>query len=374
MRFLVAVVICSGLLVPVGAATSHDSGALLLTAARLSGLPVRRAVPTAIVRPHRYDALIRRAYEREYPRSLQRVDARLYELLGLMTQRPTRTPPVSRFAWYDATASRLLLRLPLPARTARRHILHELTRALIDQSFDLRRLTGLRARDRDRSLAANGIVEGTAALASKLGAATVRGSPLERFSRLEHDAGLGPGRALAGALRYLGGRKALATALRTFPQTTEQLLHVDKFLERERALPTRLATQVGDWSLSRAETFGELDVRSLLRAYAMPDAAATAAGWGGGRIGLYVTPRGEAVAALVLRWDTVEEAGEWRAALTNYAKAAFPDARPLNCPPLDRCWSSPTAQLAAGQLGDVAVFASGSGAAQVAAELLRGKN
>jgi hypothetical protein len=69
---------------------------------------------------------------------------------------------------------------------------------------------------------------------------------------------------LAAELRYLGGRAALTGALRTIPQTTEQLLHVDKFLERERALPVRLPARAGGLALSASETFGELDVRSLL--------------------------------------------------------------------------------------------------------------
>src|SRR5439155_8992135 len=76
-------------------------------------------------------------------------------------------------------------------------------------------------------------------------APALHGSPLDRFLELEAAAGLGPGRALAAELRYLGGSRGLATALRTFPQTTEQLLHVDKFLERERALPVRLPSNVG---------------------------------------------------------------------------------------------------------------------------------
>ena len=105
------------------------------------------------------------------------------------------------------------------------------------------------------------------------------------------DRRLGAGKALAKELRYLGGSPALASALRLFPQTTEQLLHIDKFLERERALPVRLPARIGDWKLSAAETFGELDVRSLLRAFGVPNAVAAAEGWGGGRVGLYISPR-----------------------------------------------------------------------------------
>jgi hypothetical protein len=367
VRPIVAVVICALIALPAGAAAAPATGKLLERAARLSGLPARRLVPTATVSGPRYDALLVRALNRDYPRALQLVDTRLYARLGLMTKSVRGRAPASR-AQYDPIARKLLIRsTPMPGRT---HVIHELVRALVDQNFGLRRLTGLRARDRDRALAAKAIVDGTAALASGLRAAPLRGTPLDRFLQLEESAGPGPGRALAAELRYLGGRAALASALRTFPQTTEQLLHVDKFLERERALAIHLPTRIGDAKLSVSETFGELDLLDLLRAFGLPNAAATAAGWGGGRLGLYVTGHGETVAALMLRWDSPEDAAEWRAATPRYVAAAFPGATARDCPPLDRCWAS-TSELSAGILGETAVFASGPGSEAVAAALLR---
>ena len=254
----------------------------------------------------------------------------------------------------------------MPGRAS---VINELVRALVDQHFGLRRLVGLRARDRDRAIAAQAIVDGTAALASGLHAQPLRGTPLDRFLQLEYTAGLGPGRALASELRYLGGDAALATALRTFPQTTEQLLHVDKFLERERALDVRMPAHVGAATLVRAESFGELDARSLLRAFAVPGAAVAAAGWGGGRIGLYDNGHGDDIAAIALRWDSSDDAEEWTSAFSAYLAAAFPGGVPRDCPPLDRCYSGPS-DLAVGTLGETTVFAAGPGSDAVAAALL----
>jgi hypothetical protein len=259
----------------------------------------------------------------------------------------------------------LVRRAPTPGRAL---VINELVRALVDQNYKLSRLTGLRARDRDRSLAATAIIDGTAALASGLRAQAPHGTPLDRFHQLEDSAGLGPGRALAAELRYLGGQPALASALRTFPQTTEQLLHVDKFLERERALPVRLPSWVGRVRLSVSETFGELDVRNLMRAFGLPDAAGIAEGWGGGRLALYGSGR-DTVAALVLRWDSPEDAAEWRDAAPRYVAAAFPALTVRDCPPLDHCWSS-TAEISAGVLDKTSVIASGPGSEAVAASLL----
>jgi hypothetical protein len=366
----VTVVICALAAASASAAAVPDTGGLLRRAAHLSGLPAQRPVPAATVSGARYDALFNRALTREYPRALRQLDSQLYARLGL-TPRSLRgqvaAPTRASRAWYDSAGHRLLLRRAPSA--GRAHVIHELVRALVDQNFGLRRLSGLRARDRDGAIAAQAIVDGTAALASGLRASAPRGTPLDRFLQLEASAGLGPGRALAAELTYLGGRAALRTALRTFPHTTEQLLHIDKFLERERALPIRLSSRIGTIRLSASETFGELDVRDLLRAFAVPDATATAAGWGGGRLALYLTPGGDTIAALVMRWDSPDDAAEWRAAVPHFVSAAFGDATPRDCPPLDRCWSG-TAELAAGVLGDRSVLVSGPGAELVAADLL----
>jgi hypothetical protein len=309
-----------------------------------------------------YDAAVWRAADRDYPRSLRSIDTALYTRLGLMPrtlQAQVASNGQASRAWYDPLARRLLLRRAPTAQRA--WVVNELVRALVDQNFNLRRIARLRVQDRDRAIAAKSIVDGTAALASGVSASPVRGTPLERFVQLE--SGLGAGKALAKELRYLGGSRALASALRLFPQTTEQVLHI------ERALPVRLPTRIGDWKLSASETFGELDVRSLLRAFGVPNAIAAAEGWGGGRIGLYVSPTGQATAALALQWDTVADSAEWRDAVTRYVEAAFPGATARSCPPLDGCWSS-TWDVAAGVLGSTSVFASGPASDTLAAALL----
>jgi hypothetical protein len=300
---LVAVVICAALAGP--------SSSPLRDASRLSGFRVRHAVATSSVSARQYAALVSRAQA-----------ARL-----------------SSRAWYDVARHRLFVqRTPRPGRRA---LIHEYVRALIDQNFQLQRIARWRASDRDRWDAAQGMVDGVAALSS--------GVPE-------------PGRALAAELRYVGGREALVGALRDFPQTTEQLLHVDKFLERERALPVRVPARVGASALASSQTFGELDVRTLLQVLGRRDAAEVAAGWGGGRLARY----GD-VTVIVLRWDTAADAAEWQGAVPRYVAAAFPAGPAQTCPPLDACWGD----VAAGVFGTTSVLASGPGSAAAAAALLR---
>ena len=348
---------------PAWATASSASGALVRAGSRASGLPVRRPVPTSLLSASRYAAVLARARNRDYPAARRRDDATVESLLGLTTS--TVRMPRAR-AWYDAAARRLFLqREPRPTRRA---VLNEVVRALVDQSYNLRRLTTLHVRDHDRWLAARGMVDGTAALASGLRAGPLLGTPLDRFTQLEASIGTGPGRVLAAQLRSIGGSAAVRSALHTFPRTTEQLLHIDKFLEREPALPVPLPQRAGPATLERAETFGELDVRNLLQAFGVPSAVTAADGWGGGRVALYADGN-DRLAAIVLRWDSADEALEWQTATTQYVAAAFPGAAARTCPPLDRCWTG-AGEIAAGVLGTTSVLVSGHDSASVATALL----
>lgn len=358
----VAVVICVLVIAPSGGASAARRGDDLLRAAsQRSGLSVRSPVPERTLRGAKYDQALRRAFARDYPNSLWRLDATLYSRLGLAGPSDDATSWSDADVWYDPAARSLLLRRATTPKRA--NVINELVRALVDQHFNLQRLTGLRSRNRDLALAAAGSVNGTAALVSGVTMRGAGGTPLARFLQL--DSGVASGTLLARELRYIGGRRALATALHTFPQTTEQLMHVDKFLQRERSLPVRLPKHVGDSTLHASETFGELDVRSLLGAFRIDSAATAAAGWGGGRVALYVSANGEATALLTLRWDSYEDGVEWRLAFDRYVAAAFPGAAASDCPPLDRCWSGGET-LGGATMGATSVFASGPGAPAVA--------
>jgi len=336
---------------PAAASASRGPQSPLHEAARLSGLRLRHPVASATLTATQLSS-------RQRGRILSAVEGTAYSRLGLAAG-GTTTRTASPRAWYDVGSHRLLV-LRKPA-AGRRTLIHEYVRALIDQNFGLKRLDALRARDRDAWTAATAIVDGTAALTSGLRASPPRGGAVDRFATLEANAGRGPGRALASELRYLGGHAALASALRTFPQTTEQLLHVDKFLERERALPVRLPATAGGTRLVASEAFGELNVRNLLQSFGVPGADSAAAGWAGGRLALY-----DDVAVVVLRWDSAADAAEWQAAVPRYVAAAFPGTVARTCPPLDACWGD----VAAGVLGTTSVVASGPRAAEVAAALI----
>ena len=128
------------------------------------------------------------------------------------------------------------------------------------------------------------------------------------------------------------------TSLRTFPASTEQLFHLDKFLERERPIPIVLPVDAGGMQLASDDSWGELDVRALLATFGVGGIDRAASGWGGGRSAVYRGPGGETAVAIALDWDTEADAAQWAAAVARYVAAAFPDAAVVGCG-VDACWA-----------------------------------
>lgn len=218
---------------------------------------------------------------------------------------------------------------------------HEFTHQLQDQAFDLKKL-GLDAPDQgDRSLARLALVEGDAVTTqtawmtehlspAELGQVLIDASDpvaaaaLQRAPAILRATSLFPytqGYALVGQLMASGGTPAVNAAFARPPDSTEQVLHPDKYAAHEApiavAIPKGLAAALGPgWTATAQDTLGELLLRTWLTTAGLPQADATtaAAGWGGDRIQLLTGPHGETALALLSVWDTPTDATEFSAA------------------------------------------------------------
>ena len=273
-------------------------------------------------------------FDRGYPRTAQAHDEKVYRALGLLTGGPgtlrkTLLALDTRPGVYDPVARTAYVQAGKGERAA---ALRQLVHALQDQHFDLKRVRRL-AGSRDATAAATAAIEGHASLLlgappapPKLGT----GSRLTRFLALERGFDSTVGLRLAADLHNLGGTPAVRSALRRFPATTEQVFHLDKFLQRERAVPIVLPDEVEGLRLRSTGTFGELDVRALLAVFGVPRLDAAATGWGGGRSAVYRDATTEAV-LVALDWDSEVDAAQWATAATTYVEAAFGDGTLTEC-------------------------------------------
>jgi hypothetical protein len=214
-------------------------------------------------------------------------------------------------------------------------IAHEYTHALQDQHFGLASLTD-ESLDSDQRGAFDALVEGDATLAMILyatyhvpvfdllqsisGAGGFESEVLDTSPTFIREMQLFPyqeGLTFVAALYDSGGWKAVDKAYEEPPQSTEQVLHPERYREGDKpekvSLPDLAAELGDDWREAESDVLGELGLRLGLAQYVGPAAAMTAAeGWAGDRYALLQQgPNGPYVLAMQTYWDDQSEADEF---------------------------------------------------------------
>jgi hypothetical protein len=225
--------------------------------------------------------------------------------------------------------------------TQRATYAHEYTHQLQDQNFGLDKL-GFDSTDQgDRSLARLALVEGDAVTAQTrwmqanltaqdLGQIFADASDpavleaLQNAPPILRETAFFPyqeGAILVSSLMGRSGYKGVDDAFASPPDSTEQVIHPEKFLERDPPIavtvPASLPSTLGaGWSNGGADTLGELQLRIWLNEGGVPTSAASqaAAGWGGDRVMLLDAPGGATAVAMITEWDTPADAAEFATA------------------------------------------------------------
>jgi hypothetical protein len=133
-----------------------------------------------------------------------------------------------------------------------------------------------------------------------------------------------------------GGWSAVDDFYARMPESTEQILHPEKYAAKEGpvdvGLPTDIAARLGSgWTVSLTDSFGELQDGIWLRVSGVPkaDADAAAAGWGGDRLAVIEGPDGAWAVAIKTAWDTTADAAEFETAATTALDKALGIAQVL---------------------------------------------
>ena len=218
---------------------------------------------------------------------------------------------------------------------------HELTHALDDQHFDLRRLDGIAAACEDEDFqAALGAIEGNAQytaaevllhmpggldLGDLIGSLLAGGSRelpgvppfLSALELWPYTTGL----AFMQAEATAGGEAAVDQVLRHFPSTTEQVIHPDAYPSDVPA-----PVDVPDLTPALGPTWGDLDAMQVGEEWltAMLDlrlddatAASAADGWDGGVYRAWTDGKAVAV-VLATAWDSEADATAFATAMTTW--------------------------------------------------------
>lgn len=123
------------------------------------------------------------------------------------------------------------------------------------------------------------------------------------------------GVGLMGSLFRAGGYGLVNRVYSSPPQTTEQVLHPEKYVAGEVATPVAVPSLLVGFQHVASGQMGELQTKTLLRACNRPQVAAeAAAGWGGDAF--VIGRRGQSGLLLwATTWDTVGDAEQFEQAL-----------------------------------------------------------
>lgn len=340
---------------PPAAATSR-SQLLLLQAAdeitrqvsTLRGLPIKAPVQRGVLTRAEIGQRLRERIAKDYSAEEVRIESGVFKRMGLLPEAADYeklvfdllTEQVAGF--YDPYKKTLYIADWLPLEMQRPALAHEIEHALQDQHFDLKKLSAPLKEDGDRQLARSALVEGdgTAVMlefaARGMGVDTSKmPEVLSRLGRQMMQLSMSTTPALQKApavLReslvfpYAAGLEFI-TALRKDqpwrridevfrdpPDSTEQVIHPDKYLQRER--PVRITSAPLATLAPRKEVKRDVLGEMMLRVWfnmRLSDQAAdqAAAGWGGDRLVAY-SQEGEALPVVVVlsAWDSEQDASE----------------------------------------------------------------
>ena len=230
---------------------------------------------------------------------------------------------------------------------------HELTHALQDQHFNLKRFENWPKGDSDAQLAAHALIEGDATLAMtlymtknpmvalafirSLGAQEAASEQFKQAPRALRESLLFPyeeGSAWATELYKRGGWEMVSQAFTKLPQSSEQILHPKKYFAYEApqkvTLPEFKSALGPAWKKLDYDVNGEWGCYLILDEFLndTTESKQASAGWAGDRFALYETGKpGEIFVAQLTAWDTVQDAREFFTAYAERTSKRYPEAK-----------------------------------------------
>lgn len=304
------------------------------------GLESRKPVPGILMERAALIARVKDHVSRELPPEAIRDEGLALQLFGFI---PTKFDyEAAEYAllqdqlagYYEPADGTMYMASDLGDQEAEATLAHELVHALQDQRWNLEERSKYRPGQGDRSEAVSALAEGdaTSAMFDVMIARAAPGTgktavdlPDDVFAE-QIRAGMneGPGASaphvmrtslaapyiygtlFVHALRRRGGWDAVNRAWDDPPTTSEQILHVEKWLAREAQVPVAAPTFAAlgpDWKVADDDSEGELGARVAFEEWMEPKVAAeTATGWGGDW-GVLVTSGDKAAFAWRLRYD-----------------------------------------------------------------------
>jgi hypothetical protein len=255
--------------------------------------------------------------------------------------------------YYDPKAQQFYLADWIELEGQKPVMAHELTHALQDQHFNLKRFDKWPKGDSDAELAAHALIEGDATLAMtlymakhpmvalafirSLGSQETSSEQFKRAPRALRESLLFPyeaGSNWATQVYRRGGWDMVSKAFTKLPQSTEQIMHPEKYFAYEAplkiTLPELKPLLGSTWKRLDTDVNGEFGFYLILDEYLKNagESKQAASGWGGDQFQLYegANPTEVFVAQMTV-WDTAADAREFYDAYLKRTWTRYPDAK-----------------------------------------------
>ncbi len=261
-------------------------------------------------------------------------------VIGLLTEQVA--------GYYDPKAKQFYLADWIELDAQQPVIAHELTHALQDQHFNLRRFENWPKGDSDAELAVHALIEGDATLTmmqyilrnpdqmknfmKTMSASSSANEKFDKAPRALRESLLFPyekGLQFVSRLNGKGGWDLVSKAFTDLPKSTEQILHSEKYLAQEAPLKIDfpdLGPVLGKgWKRVDYDVNGEWSYYLILDQFLKsPERSELAsAGWGGDRYAIYQGPAGDVVMVQLTIWDTEQDANEFYPAYVERSKLRY---------------------------------------------------
>lgn len=254
--------------------------------------------------------------------------------------------------YYDPKAAQFYLADWIELEAQKPVMAHELTHALQDQHFDLRRFEKWPKGDSDAELAAHALIEGDATLAMtlymaknplvalafirSLGGSNLAADQFKQAPRALRESLIFPyeqGSEWTTRVYKRGGWAAVSQAYTKLPLSSEQILHPEKYFDYETpvkvALPDVRNLLGAGWKRIDYDVNGEWSFYLILDQFlnASVESRRAAAGWAGDRYALYEGSKpGEVFVVQLTAWDTQNDAREFFDAYAKRTWRRYPNA------------------------------------------------
>jgi hypothetical protein len=371
LALLTLICLCTGGFSPLGHAQTGAAGtaqnaaivsttaAVLKETSELRELSILKSVKSGAQSRSEIERMIIRNLDDETTPEEMHAAEMVLKSFGLAPQKFSYRPFLIKLlteqvaGYYDPKAQQFYLADWIELEGQKPVMAHELTHALQDQHFNLKRFENWPKGDSDAELAAHALIEGDATLAmtlymaknplvalafiKSLGSQELATEIFKQAPRALRESLLFPyeeGSAWATQLYKRGGWQMVSGAFNKLPQSSEQILHADKYFAYEApqkiTLPEFKTFLGPTWKRVDYDVNGEWGYYLVLDEY-LNDAVESkqaAAGLAGDRFALYETSKpGEVFIAQLTSWDTANDAKEFFDAYAKRTGKRYADAK-----------------------------------------------